>query len=48
MPTRALDSSSIERLLALAEARLEGEWLLVGGALASIWFSPARVTEDIV
>jgi hypothetical protein len=37
----------IERLLDAAERRLEGEWLLVGGALAAIWFSPARVTEDV-
>ncbi len=24
-----------------------GEWLLVGGALVSVWVEPRRVTEDI-
>jgi hypothetical protein len=37
----------IVRLLDAAEQRLHGEWLLVGGALSAIWFSPLRVTEDI-
>jgi hypothetical protein len=37
----------ILRLLDAAEERLQGEWLLVGGALAAIWFSPSRVTEDV-
>ena len=47
MPTRALDTTAIRALLDSAEGRLTGEWLLVGGALASIWFNPARVTEDV-
>lgn len=44
---RGLDEATILRLLDAAERRLEGEWVLVGGALAAIWFSPARVTEDV-
>lgn len=44
---RGLDTATITRLLEVAERRLEGEWLLVGGALAAIWFSPDRVTEDV-
>lgn len=47
MSVRALDTAAIRALLAQAERRLTGEWLLVGGALASIWFSPDRVTEDV-
>jgi hypothetical protein len=43
----ALDTTVIVALLDAAERRLEGEWLLVGGALASIWFSPDRTTEDV-
>lgn len=27
--------------------RLDGEWLLIGGAAAADWFAPARTTEDI-
>ena len=37
----------IEALLALAGDRLDGEWLLIGGAAAAAWFSAARTTEDI-
>ncbi len=45
--SRALDTSAVRALLDAAERRLAGEWLLVGGALASIWFSPDRTTEDV-
>ncbi|MBX3274263.1 MAG: hypothetical protein KF729_28610 [Sandaracinaceae bacterium] len=45
--SRGLDEARILRLLEAAERRLEGEWVLVGGALAAIWFSPSRVTEDV-
>lgn len=27
--------------------RLDGEWLLIGGAAAASWFAPARTTEDV-
>lgn len=27
--------------------RLDGEWLLIGGAAAAAWFAPARTTEDV-
>jgi hypothetical protein len=39
-----------ERLDALVSAvcdRLEGEWLLIGGAVAALWFDPRRTTEDV-
>lgn len=45
--SRRLDAAAIARLLDAAERRLEGEWILVGGALAAIWFRPERVTEDV-
>jgi hypothetical protein len=47
VPTRGLDTEAVRALLAEAERRLTGDWLLVGGALASIWFSPGRVTEVV-
>lgn len=47
MNERELDCERIERLLSAATAQLEGDWLLVGGALVSIWLEPRRVTEDV-
>lgn len=41
------DRSRIEDFLRLAGERLDGEWLLVGGAAAAAWFAPTRTTEDI-
>lgn len=41
------DRSRIAALLALAGERLDGEWLLIGGAAAAAWFSPTRTTEDV-
>lgn len=26
---------------------LDGEWVLIGGAAAAVWFAPERTTEDI-
>lgn len=37
----------MQKLVTQASERLEGEWLLVGGAAAALWFSAARVTSDI-
>lgn len=42
-----LDRAHIERVLNAAAEQLRGDWVLVGGALAAIWFSPGRKTEDI-
>ena len=42
-----LDRDRIRRFLDAASRRLSGEWLLVGGAAAAVWFSEGRVTEDI-
>jgi hypothetical protein len=42
-----LDRARIEALLARAADTLDGDWMLVGGALAALWFSPERTTQDI-
>jgi hypothetical protein len=42
-----LDRARIERFLDRAASSLQGEWVLVGGAAAAVWFSPERTTEDI-
>jgi hypothetical protein len=43
----SFDRGRVEALLRLAGERLEGEWLLVGGAAAAAWFAPGRTTEDL-
>lgn len=42
-----LDRERIEALLNAAADKLEGDWLLVGGALVALWLEPRRVTEDV-
>lgn len=42
-----LDRKRIEALLRAAVQRLEGEWLLLGGALVVTWLDPRRRTEDV-
>ncbi|HLY58977.1 MAG TPA: hypothetical protein VKS60_25670 [Stellaceae bacterium] len=37
----------LEELLAALAERLDGDWLLLGGALVALWLEPRRVTEDI-
>ncbi|CAN5900153.1 hypothetical protein BH11MYX2_BH11MYX2_35410 [soil metagenome] len=41
------DTSRILALLELAGERLDGEWLLIGGGAAAVWFAPDRTTEDL-
>jgi hypothetical protein len=43
----ALSKERIEKLIEAAGELLTGDWVLVGGALAALWFSPARVTVDV-
>jgi hypothetical protein len=44
-----LDRARIEQLLRRAADTLEGDWILVGGAAAALWFSPERTTQiDLV
>ena len=47
MVASSLGRAHIEHFLDRAAAKLEGDWLLVGGAAAAVWFDPGRVTEDI-
>lgn len=47
MAAPRFDQVRIQSFLELAGERLEGEWLLVGGAAAAAWFAPGRTTEDI-
>lgn len=42
-----LDHDRIQALLAAAVDRLDGDWLLVGGALVAVWLESRRVTEDV-
>lgn len=42
-----LDRARIEEILDAVVQQLEGDFLLIGGALVSLWLSPRRVTEDI-
>ena len=46
VPTE-LGRAEVERFLDAAVAALEGEWLLVGGAAAALWFAASRTTADI-
>src|SRR2546423_10510422 len=41
------DKALIGRVLDAACEQLSGDWVLLGGALAAVWFSPKRKTEDI-
>jgi hypothetical protein len=42
-----LDKARIEAILASAVERLDGDWLLLGGALVAVWVDAERRTEDI-
>lgn len=42
-----LDRDRIDEILDALTESLEGDWLLVGGALVALWLEPRRVTEDI-
>lgn len=47
MTNLELDRQRISELLDQLGERLTGQWLLVGGALVSVWVEPRRVTQDI-
>lgn len=47
MPLPELDRAAIARVVDAIADRLDGEWLLIGGALVALWVEPRRVTEDI-
>lgn len=41
------DRDQLEAVVTAICERLDGEWLLIGGAIAALWFSPRRTTEDV-
>lgn len=43
----SLDRDALVSLLEAAGRQLTGEWLLVGGAAAALWFDASRRTEDV-
>ena len=47
MEPLVLDRVRLDQLLEAACAVLAGDWVLLGGAVAALCFSPHRVTEDI-
>lgn len=47
MVPATLERTAVARLVEAAGERLTGDWVLVGGALAALWFSPERATEDV-
>lgn len=42
-----LDRDAVRALIEAAGRSLAGDWLLVGGAAAALWFNGSRRTEDI-
>jgi len=42
-----LDRDRLEDIIQALGNRLDGDWLLVGGALVALWVEPRRVTADI-
>jgi len=42
-----LDRARIEEIVTAVADRLEGRWLLVGGAFVALTYEPDRVTEDV-
>jgi hypothetical protein len=42
-----LDRDAIERIVHAIGDRLDGEWLIVGGAALALWVAPRRLTEDV-
>lgn len=45
--TTSLDHPQLLHILAEAAERLEGDWLVVGGCAAAVWFDADRTTEDV-
>ncbi|MSP55195.1 MAG: hypothetical protein EXR69_06265 [Myxococcales bacterium] len=42
-----LDHCALRSLIEAAGERLAGDWLLVGGGAAALWFHASRLTEDV-
>lgn len=42
-----IDRKVVEELIQRASEQLEGDWILVGGALALVWLDSPRATRDV-
>jgi len=42
-----MDAARIEEILRDVAGRVEGDWMLVGGALVALWLDADRRTEDV-
>ncbi len=42
-----LNYTQLDHVVQAIADRLDGDWLLIGGALAALWFDSERVTEDV-
>jgi hypothetical protein len=47
MSDALLDRACVERFIAAAADRLQGEWVLMGGSLAAVWLARERRTADL-
>jgi len=45
--TRPLDKARIEAIVSAIADRLPGDWVVLGGALVSVWLDARRTTEDV-
>ena len=43
----ALDKARLDAIIDAIADRLPGDWLLLGGALVSVWLDARRATEDV-
>jgi hypothetical protein len=43
----AMDAERLDEIVQEIADSLEGDWLLVGGALVALWLDPRRVTQDV-
>jgi hypothetical protein len=41
------DRDRIEQIVTAIANGLDGDWLLLGGALVALWLEPRRITEDV-
>jgi len=42
-----MDQKRLAEIVSALADRVEGDWLLVGGAAAALWFAPRRTTQDL-
>ena len=42
-----MDHDRLTEIVHAIGERLDGEWLLIGGAVVSLWLEPRRTTDDV-